>query len=678
MLARLAALLALVAGVPSAARAADWPTHRGNNERTGSIDNQPGPAAPKVRWMYKAPEHFIASPVPSTQALYVSGLGAFNTAQFHALAMTGNAPGSRLWSKSSPFIKLPTVSSPAIAGELLLFGDGMHQTDGAALYCLHAFTGRPLWKYALDGKLVHMEGAPVVAGDRVFIGGGEAGVLSLGLRRATLEGQELDVIDIQKRLDQKWAEEMARYEKLKQADPDTAVPPSDDVLPQATPKLLWHAKDRGWHVDAPLAAVGERVLVASAYIDFDKVGKRVVAAVNAADGKTLWETPVDFNPWGGPTVAGDVVLIGCSSIRFERKLIPEAKGQVVAVELATGKVRWKRDIPGGELSSDAVRDNLAVFCATDGRIRALQIADGAPKWEYTAGQPFFAGPAISGGQVYAADLRGVLHAVALADGAKTWSLDVPADPAVQAPGMVFGSPVVHGGDVFLATNNLEGEHAEMASVVVCVSDKAGVGQRPVAQVAVDKAAGVVRVPCRIAPRKLPNLKEIYPLEVVATYPAPLGQKAHETVLNFDVRPSDVHKALQETFALSPGTPSRSEEAPGVGPELSIFIEVVGLGGRPLRIPLEKAMVDKRTGKPLPKQKWLFTGSVVRQPDPNKPDKVYGADLTGTLISIYPVTDETVFQSNLTMKEAALLKLEVNRNLLPEEGADATLVIEVKK
>ncbi len=63
------------------------------------------------------------------------------------------------------------------------------------------------------------------------------------------------------------------------------------------------------------------------------------------------------------------------------------------------------------------------------------------------------------------------------------------------------------------------------------------------------------------------------------------------------------------------------------------------------------MIDVRTGKRMPPLKWHATRSAMRQPDPNKPATVYGADLSGTLISIYPVTDETVFQSVLTMKKS---------------------------
>jgi hypothetical protein len=67
-----------------------------------------------------------------------------------------------------------------------------------------------------------------------------------------------------------------------------------------------------------------------------------------------------------------------------------------------------------------------------------------------------------------------------------------------------------------------------------------------------------------------------------------------------------------------------------------------------------------------------------QPDPNKPEKVYGADLpnNGTLIAIFPVTDQTVFQSNLTMKEEKYVKLETDKKLLPREGTAVKLILEV--
>ena len=222
----------------------------------------------------------------------------------------------------------------------------------------------------------------------------------------------------------------AAYEAAKAKDP-LALPPNEDALPKAAPKLLWQAGQGKWHVDAPLAVAGDFVLAPSAYIDEDKVGKRVLLCLKAADGSVAWERPLEINPWAGATVVGDTVLVGCSSIRFDRALIKGAKGEVVAVNLANGEIKWRQAIGGGVLSAVAVKGDLAICTATDGKVRALKLADGKEKWAYDAGQPFFGGVAIAGDAVYAADLKATLHAMSLADGKKLWTLDVGLDPEVQ-------------------------------------------------------------------------------------------------------------------------------------------------------------------------------------------------------------------------------------------------------
>ena len=298
--------------------------------------------------------------------------------------------------------------------------------------------------------------------------------------------------------------------------------------------------------------------------------------------------------------------MGCSSIRFDKKLTKDAAGEVVALNLPDGKVKWRKDVPGGVLGPVAISDGVAVVTCTDGKVRGYDAATGNDKWSYDGGQPFFAGVAVAGGVVYAADLKGVVHALNLADGAKQWTLDVPADPIVASPGAVFGSPVVHGGEVFLATNNLENEANDTPSVVVCLSDKAPSAGMQRSTITVDKEKRTITIPAKIALRKLPTLKEIYPLEVVACYPHPLGQKAHETAVVFDAKPSDIHKALEE-LGLKPGKPARGEGQSATGPEVGIFLVVPGVDGKPRMMPIEKAMVDKRTSKPVPQLKWVFTG-----------------------------------------------------------------------
>lgn len=190
-----------------------------------------------------------------------------------------------------------------------------------------------------------------------------------------------------------------------------------------------------------------------------------------------------------------------------------------------------------------------------------------------------------------------------------------------------------------------------------------------AKLIIDKKRRAVIVPATIAPRKLPTLNDIYPLEVVATYPTPRGQKAHETVVTFtDIRPNEVHKAL-ESLGLKAGQPAQ-------GPEVRVLLEFTGTDGKMQSMPVEKLMADMKAGKSLPPLRWLFTGSAMKQPDPERDDKVYGADLTGTLISIFPVTDDAVLQSTLTMTDEPLYRLERVKGL-PREGTSVKLVIEAK-
>lgn len=461
-----AMLVALALAVGSLRAEEPWTTYRGNAARTANTDGKAGPVKPKVLWVMKSPQNFIAAPVPAGERLHVSGLGAFNVSTFYALG-DGGKPA---WTKTTPYLKLPTVSSPAIAGDKLIFGDGMHQTDGAILHCLSLDKGTPLWQLAVPGTLVHLEGSPTVVGDRVYLGGGAAGVLCVDASRVTLEGKTLKLSEVRPILDAKWADLVAQYEKDKKKDPDFAVPPSEDQLPKPTPAKVWQQGAGRWHVDAPVAVVGDRVYVGSAFLDKEKVGDRALLALDAATGEVRWRTPLTLNPWGGPTVVGDTIVVGGSSIGYDTRALAQARGEITALSRADGKVRWRKEVKGGVVSCVAVADGLAVATATDGKVRAYDLVTGELRWHHDAKAPLFAPPAIAGDSVYVGDLKGIIHAIGLKDGVAKWALDLGADPAVQAPGMVYGGPVVQGGRVYCATCNLEGPHAGKTTVVVCIGE----------------------------------------------------------------------------------------------------------------------------------------------------------------------------------------------------------------
>src|SRR5262249_29907387 len=200
-----------------------------------------------------------------------------------------------------------------------------------------------------------------------------------------------------------------------------------------------------WHVDAPVAVSGDNVLVASAYLDDEKVGERALFCLNAKTGDIRWKAPIQLNPWGGPSVQGDTVVVAGSSIRYDPKLLKGAKGEVVALDLKSGKERWRKEVSGGVVSCVALSGGLAIATATDGKVRAFNLADGERRWMYDAKTALFAPVAVVGGTVYAGDLRGVIHAINLGDGKPKWTLDLGIHADVKAPGMIYAGPIVHAG-----------------------------------------------------------------------------------------------------------------------------------------------------------------------------------------------------------------------------------------
>jgi len=455
-----------------------WTTYRGNSQRTGNTDNKPGSAQPGVLWFTKSKEQYLSSPVPVGNRLFVSGLGALNTAYFACLDTDPKAAKRLLWNPEF-VLPLPTVSSPGIMGKNVIFGDGMHQNNGANLNCLNLETGKRVWQFPVPGALVHLEGSPVIVGSKVFIGAGSAGVLAVDGSKLLLNGKEMEQPEIQKILDQEWKVLVAKYEKAKKDNPNDPFlrAPSADQLPTVQPRKLWQfghegkGKDR-LHVDSPLAVVKDKVIVSSAYLEIEKEGDRALFALDAGTGKKLWRTPLKLNPWGGPTVSGDMVIVTGSNINFDLKAIGKSnKGFVAAYNLADGSVAWSKDIDKASVvSCAAVSDGLAVVSATDGKIRAFEIANmGARSWMYDARAPFFAPVAIAGDVVYAGDLKGVLHAINLKTGTALWTLDLAK--AVGNPGMIYAGPVVQDGRVYVVTNNMDGPNAFQDGAVVCIGAK---------------------------------------------------------------------------------------------------------------------------------------------------------------------------------------------------------------
>src|SRR5712692_6906642 len=114
-------------------------------------------------------------------------------------------------------------------------------------------------------------------------------------------------------------------------------------------------------------------------------------------------------------------------------------------------------------------------------------------------------------------------------------------------------------------------------------------------VVVDKEKRTVTIDAKVAPRKIddPRYKEIYPIEVIACWAFPKGQKAHETVVTIEAKPSEVHKALVD-LGLKPGKPTvGAKTGPGQGPEVAISLQFKNADGELKKVPIEQTLIDPK-------------------------------------------------------------------------------------
>ena len=95
-------MLCVLCGETSAAEPGPWATYRGNPQRTGNTDDKPGPDKPAVLWVVKSQDHFVASPVPVKDGVYVAGIGAFNRPTISRLPARREEPARSRRGRSPP------------------------------------------------------------------------------------------------------------------------------------------------------------------------------------------------------------------------------------------------------------------------------------------------------------------------------------------------------------------------------------------------------------------------------------------------------------------------------------------------------------------------------------------------------------------------------------------------
>ena len=108
------------------------------------------------------------------------------------------------------------------------------------------------------------------------------------------------------------------------------------------------------------------------------------------------------------------------------------------------KLAWTWE--GGEAfdSSAAIVDGVVYIGSATGELLAIGLADGKLRWRYKAGESIGeSSPAVAGGRVFIGDLDGVAHAVNVADGKAAWTFktrsEIKSSPVVVGETVLIGS-----------------------------------------------------------------------------------------------------------------------------------------------------------------------------------------------------------------------------------------------
>jgi outer membrane protein assembly factor BamB len=113
----------------------------------------------------------------------------------------------------------------------------------------------------------------------------------------------------------------------------------------------------------------------------------------------------------------------------------------------TPKLRFTYDAGDAIESSAAIVGDTAYVGSATGELIALDLTTGKPRWKYRAADPNLgigeSSPAVSGGVVYVGDLTGVLHAVDAATGKGKWKFktgsEIKSSPVVVGNRVLIGS-----------------------------------------------------------------------------------------------------------------------------------------------------------------------------------------------------------------------------------------------
>ena len=149
-----------------------------------------------------------------------------------------------------------------------------------------------------------------------------------------------------------------------------------------------------------------------------------------------WEEPLGSPIVGGPTLVGDVVLVGADNgnvYAFDQEADDQQRWTV--------SERWVFETGNKVWSSPIAGDGVVYATSLDKNLYAIDLEDGSKLWQFTTNGAIASTPAYDRGTVYFGSFDSIFYAVNAADGSLRWKFE-------GAQSWYWGAPLVYEDKVF--------------------------------------------------------------------------------------------------------------------------------------------------------------------------------------------------------------------------------------
>lgn len=381
----------------------DWPQVGGSAAHAGSVARRIEPPV-AARWTTALGGHVLTSaPIIAGGAVYAAttDLADGDTGGITAVEL---ATGAIRWRVRT---KKPIRGGLAFVAGLVV----TTQIDGEVL-ALDAVSGAVRWRRAMSRGFAPQAGAvfspPAVSGDAVFVGHQRA-IAALSARDGAV----------------RWHDDPVPDGRNSQSAAAIAIGHGLAIGTfhrELGGVIAWDAKtgERRWsHSDLTTVAINAAPVIGDNAV-YIVSGATEVTALDF-DGKPRWLVKLDEQgfDWGYASIGTPVLAAGTL-------IVPTMYGDLVALDAATGKERWRHRATVGPLrtthyrgsgqasfaASPIVTGNLVWVADAAGTLSALDLETGTSRGEIALGTPILASLAASGDWLVVAGFDGTLRGLA--------------------------------------------------------------------------------------------------------------------------------------------------------------------------------------------------------------------------------------------------------------------------